>query len=395
MRLKGLVTILGAGLIAGSVLLILKGGSAVTLDSQRNSAVSEGDLVKPKVQLKNSIWPGGEVRLLAYSPDGRYLGIAVAARDGHCLIIWDLQDNKPKVRIPCATFSLVSPWDVQILWSPDGKYITFGANARLDPDIYFWDPQDGRLVEKLRVHALLSRYNRDGSKLLVNCGGLPRKYRVYDTKTWSYWESDGDGIAIDSVCWTGDDKLLIVGGWSVFNDGLPIPGFTLDGVSPRPTDEMVVRLVDPSQREPSRTVIVRSATPDPRYPGENGKSNLYESKLAIPDFAHNRVAMGVLQMRVIDVATLKPLYVYDYKSIPGTELAPAMDGKAFSADGKYLFLLGGVNVHNPDLKSWVIDANTGNPLTPFVGGVAGLAANPKRSEIAVGCGDHIEMFDVN
>jgi WD40 repeat protein len=110
------------------------------------------------------------VERLTFSPDSRYLAVVDNPNAGSStIIIWDLQLDREQTRIeglpPFGGFP-----GVELLWSPDGKSITLG----LGRPIRFWDPMTGQIVKELMIDLPVrwSRYNKDGSKLLVNTNGF-------------------------------------------------------------------------------------------------------------------------------------------------------------------------------------------------------------------------------
>lgn len=332
---------------------------------------------------------GRRIRLLdsvaELQPNSRYLAIIDNPTVGSSsVIIWDLQLGKEQTRI-----TGLPPYggypQVELLWSPDGKYITFGTGL----PILFWDPLSGKIAKELRVEPPVrwARYNKDGTKLLVNREPLGGHggFRIYDTRNWTYRDYGDDGLLIEALSWTADDMVLVAGEWPKFSIGR-----TLEGIAPQMSDALA-RLIDPSGRQPPRTVLLASGSPHQVKTGGTEETVLLQSfwpDWAVANYNTNRISLGV--GKIIDAGSLAVLNFASDDDIR-TGKIPA-GGQAFSPDGNFLYLLG-ISLDGK-ARSLVLNAATGKPVGTFPGGHRGLAASPDGHRIAVGNGRVVNVYDV-
>lgn len=323
--------------------------------------------------------------LLTFSPDSRYLAVVDNPNLGSStIIIWDLQLDREQTRIAGLPPFGGNP-QVELLWSPDGKYISYGSRN----PVLFWDPLTGHVVKELAVAPPVdwSRFNKDGSKLLVNRDILARAgFRIYDTSSWEFHDYGDDGLIIQTLSWTAEDKVLVGGAWPRANVGR-----ALDGMIPQMSDSLV-RLIDPSGRDAPRSVLLApSSLRDYKGIVHSVPFQSYAPDSAIVNYRTNKIAIGfgkIIDGRTMEIFT----YASDDDILSGK--IPA-GGRAFSPDGNYLYLLGLIGIRRADsIKSLVMDARTGLVVASFPGGQNGLAASPDGKHLAVGNGRSIDFYDV-
>jgi WD40 repeat protein len=175
------------------------------LASQRATADDNGaNIPHPKLSRSIDLSDVGThagVKSLCFSPDSRYLAVADGSLGQTMIIVWDLQLDREQSRIVALPRSIGGDPQIEPLWSPDGRSITLGTGS----PIKFWNPLTGEEVRQLSIDEPVSwsRYNRDGSKLLVNRTGIlgpmagPKGgFRVYDTRTWQFDDFSNDGLSV-------------------------------------------------------------------------------------------------------------------------------------------------------------------------------------------------------
>jgi WD40 repeat protein len=331
----------------------------------------------------SNVGRGASLTLMTFSPDSRYLAVVdnpnVASST---IIIWDLQLDREQTRIEVAGFpSLGTAPDVKLLWSPDGKYITFGSGR----PIRFWDPMAGQMVKELVVDppVLWSRYNKDGGKFLVNRSIIGHKgFRIYDTRSWEFQDYGDDGLSIEGLSWTADDKILVAGPWPKASVGR-----TLDGIVPHWYD-VLARLIDPSGKQAPRLVLLSS--PEVAGIDRQDPTQAFFPYHAVVNYRTNKIALG--PGKIIDGRTLEILSFASGDDILSHKIP--VGGQAFSADGNYLYLLG--FSRDGKTNSLVVNAHTGAPAGTFPGGrnLNALAVSPDGKLLAIGNGHSVDLYDV-
>jgi WD40 repeat protein len=146
---------------------------------------------------------GGSVLDLAFSPDGRLLGIAM---DGGVAHLWDVRREREARLLRGHTAAVNS-----IAFSPDAKLV---VTASTDHDARLWDTASGSLVRRLHGHfgpVLDARFSSDG-RWIATAG--PR--------TVGLWQTDVDeapGLLrapvakpLSAVAFAGRDGRLVVAG---------------------------------------------------------------------------------------------------------------------------------------------------------------------------------------
>ena len=343
----------------------------------------------------NNLGRDSWVELLTFSPDSRYLAIVDNPTPASStIIIWDLKLTREQTRISGLPSFGGNP-QVEMLWSPDGQYITYGSGLPM----LFWDPLAGKVAKELRIDppVLWSRYNKDGSKLLVNReppGVGKGGFRIYDTRSWEFQDYGDDGLLIEALSWTADDKVLVAGKWPKFSVGR-----VLDGAVPQMSDALA-RLIDPSGQQASRSVLLGASAPR-QIAGIDDPIlvQTFHPDSAIVNYSTNRISLG--PGKLVDGRTLEIFsYASDDNILTHASGGNTPNGKlpsgtqAFSPDGNYLYLLG--VSRDGKAESLVLNVHTGAPAATFPGGLnlRALAVSPDGQRIAVGNGRSVDLYDV-
>ena len=319
------------------------------------------------------------VKKLTFSPDCRYLAI-VEDPDitTSTIIIWDLKMNREQARI----VGLPSFGDMpqsELLWSPDGKSITYGGGHPMK----FWDPMTGAIIKELNIDCkdVWSRYNRDGTMLLVDKGITLNNegFRVYNTNDWTYMDYNNDGISIRTMSWTADDLVMVAGTGSGTEKEQII-----DNKKIYPFD-IVIRLIDPAGAVAPRSVVVPAIPPDAPGKWPRQAMGLLSSSIS---YATNKV---VIENNIVDSRSLEIFQYYSDDDVH-TGKIPATLEPLFSPDGKYIYLLGRNMAGTA--KSLVVEASSGKSLTVFPGGHGGIAVSADGKILAVGNGRSVDIYAV-
>lgn len=338
----------------------------------------------PHPKLMREISVGGlshrsSIAKLTFSPNGRYLGIVDNVNvSASAVRIWDLTLNKEITYIQ-TSFEYGSFLNEELLWSPDGNVITFGSGGP-DRTILFWDPFSGLIIHKISSDkpVLWSRYNEDGRKLLVFImNKTERAYRIYDTNTWNFDEYGNDFLRISSLSWARGDKILVAGVVAKKNEGK-----TIDGKTPKERD-VLLRLVDPSGESSSRSALFPSSIASGQY-----NIKLYAFGSMMVNYRRNKISLDV--NNIIDVDNLTVFQCINDADILSERVPSA--GAVFSADARYLYLLGR-RAHD-NQKSAILDVDTGQVVGEFPGGTLGIAASQDGKLLAVGDEEIVRIYEV-
>lgn len=328
---------------------------------------------------------GSWVQRLSFSPNSRYLAIADTPNPTSVtIIVWDLLRDREQTRIAGLPGVTIGP-QVEILWSVDGRSITLGSGAPMT----FWDPLTGRKLNELMVDPPVnwSRFNRNGTKLLVSRELIGRKgFRIYNTGSWAFRDYGDDGLIIETLSWTADDRVLVAGLWPKASVGQ-----SLDGITPGQGDTLA-RLVDPSGREAPRSVVIAPRSFIHRdLTGAYSATPLmtFAADTAVFNYPTNKIALGL--GKIIDGRTLD---VFTYAAV-GADIKFPISDLTFSPDGNYLYLLGLIGIHpEGSAKSLVLDAHSGARVATFPAGQDGLAVSPDGKRLAIGNGRSVELYDI-
>lgn len=342
---------------------------------------------------------------MSFDPTGRYLAILVWGHKGSAVIVWDLKENRRQTRIDDLGFnSAIGPGN-SLQWTPDGKFLTFGGSGGKYP-IPFWDPMSGKLAKLSADHVIGSplKFNRNGTAAvtaLPPIGALAKHIRIYDTVTWESRDLSTDPIKPESVGWTEDGRILVVGAWqSAVKKKDPATARDEIGTANtlfKPQDE-VAQLIDPSGHLPTRTRLIRAS--EPRMMMINGTDHAYYSSgcLSLPFLLSD--ASGVIFIAgvgdVINATTFEsrsyaPSSDFGPRSLPN---AVAENNIAVSPDGRYLYWISALpRGEQPNIV--MMDTQTGKPMTSFGAGRWGIAIRPDGKLLAVGEGGSIEFFSIN
>ncbi len=333
---------------------------------------------------------------VTYSPDGRFLGLIMADTAKTEIVVWDIETDRLQARIaPLGNFGL-GP-HTHLRWNPDGTSIAVGNAGPPDYPMQIWDPMTGAIVKELSVDRQCSRisFNRDGSKCLVMTT-LFRKpddllgFRIYDTNSWAFDDFDAEGLTIGAVTWALGDLVLMAGTWTSRSAGWGwSKELSATGIEPKLLDT-VARLIDPSGALPPKTVVLSPSAPATIASGHPVKT--FNIGDPVSNMKGDRISLDVGS--IFDVKTMQN-WVYSKGDEILTGIIPS-ETQAFSPDGRYLYLKGAAKQGSGRGGSnAVLDTETGEIVTRFVGGDAGLAVRPDGRQIAIGGGyASVELLSV-
>lgn len=385
----------------GIALLVLAGAIIITAtviegqNSGQHQANSNGNvrITAPHlkhertIDLKHKVWASC-LRKLAFSPDGRYLAIIDNPTMGvSTLIIWDMQNNREQSRT--TDLEPFGDWpNVNILWDPEGKYVTIGfGNPAAGIPMRLWDPMTGKVLKEEGVRASYAKLNKDGTKLLASMGITQNTFRIYDTKTWYFKEFVWDGDIIETISWTVDDKVIVVGDSKVRERS------SSDGLIIR-TSDTIARLIDPSGKQDPRTVVLSPGNREIKVKNVVAIMPSEHFDSSVVDYAGNKVAFGSGHIKVLDGSTLQLLYTYapSEEDLQKGRMPDGFPDTAFSPDGKYLYVVG--SSLDCNVKSLILDAATGSILGSFEGGGNGFSISRDGKQMALGKWDTVELFSI-
>jgi WD40 repeat protein len=162
--------------------------------------------------------PGGDLRCLAFSPDGQSL----AGGDKGVVRLWDLATGKEK-----ALFKGHSQQVLSVGFSPDGRLLAGGGS---DGVVRLWETATGKERAVLGGHpgaVWTLAFRSDGQVLASGCGPwverIPRSYRTQEVPTqdevwlWDVGKSRRRGVfrghtaRVCSVAFSPDGKTLVSG----------------------------------------------------------------------------------------------------------------------------------------------------------------------------------------
>jgi hypothetical protein len=298
-----------------------------------------------------------------------------------------MQNNREQSRV--ADLPSFGDWpQVDILWGHKGEYVTFGfGKLAAGIPMRLWDPMTGKVVKEVGVVASYAKLNKDGTKLLAGMDTAQPKFRIYDTDNWNYKEFEWEGPTYDTVSWTTDDKAIVVG----FSKGKEIRGS--DGHITR-TFDCIARLIDPFDKQAPRTVMLAPGNKKAKWKNvvAVNPSEYFDSSTV--NFAENKVAFGSGHIKVLDGVTLETLYSYapSYKDLNDGKMPSGFPDKAFSPDGKYLYIVG--STYRGGVNSLVLDGKTGTILGTFEGGATGFTISRDGKQMALGKLHTVELFSI-
>jgi len=241
----------------------------------------------------------------------------------------------------------------------------------------------GAIIKELNIDCkdVWSRYNRDGTMLLVDKGITLNNegFRVYNTNDWTYMDYNNDGISIRTMSWTADDLVMVAGTGSGTEKEQII-----DNKKIYPFD-IVIRLIDPAGAVAPRSVVVPAIPPDAPGKWPRQAMGLLSSSIS---YATNKV---VIENNIVDSRSLEIFQYYSDDDVH-TGKIPATLEPLFSPDGKYIYLLGRNMAGTA--KSLVVEASSGKSLTVFPGGHGGIAVSADGKILAVGNGRSVDIYAV-
>jgi WD40 repeat protein len=320
------------------------------------------------------------IRKLSFSSDGRYLAIVVDPEFGKTdIVVWDVENGKKQSHIHCPyQYGVLDDHD--LLWNRDGSVISFGAKRQ-------WNPITGDALPDNPATGRGARLNKDKTKLLTIVGfiGDPSYIHIYDVNTWELQKVYADGLYVEAAAWTSEDKILV--GLHTTRETLHK---TFDGYTIKQGNEVALRLIDPSGKAATKGVwfpAVRDEQPNSfHWKQENSVD------ISVPNFKKNIVALGA--NRFVDGETLEIFSYYSLKQIKSDD-TPGGGGKAFSADGKFLFIkdIKPYPQIKPAMNS-IIDTILRKEISRFTGGNTGIAVNPNGKQLAIGDGLRVQILNL-
>jgi WD40 repeat protein len=146
--------------------------------------------------------PGGDIRAVVFSPDGRTL--ATTGVNGS-VKLWDVAARKE-----LHTFGGNSGDARAMVFSPDGR--TLATTNNHEHVIKLWDPATGKELRTLQGHdagVTSVAFSPDGRALASGSFGRPGPIKLWDVATGKELHSfQGPGYEIESVSFHPDGKTL-------------------------------------------------------------------------------------------------------------------------------------------------------------------------------------------
>ena len=252
-------------------------------------------------QLKQTIWGGGVIGSLSFSPDGQtFVSAATGAlspdnrdRTGG-VQLWDLRTGHRLKTFVVSKTEFRKYHSIQSAeFSPDGSKIVGGYNN----EIWFWDSRSGELLRKFIGHEVNVRrvaFSPDG-KTLVSVGN--REIRFWDVGTGELKnEFFGHIGAVNDIAFAPDGNTLVSGGW--------------DGTA-------LLWQLTPSGHETRQTNL----TVDINADGKVNKTDLLRVVNALGKKTNQKIRVDVNGDGIVDVADL--LLVVEHLDDPKVAAAPA------------------------------------------------------------------------
>src|ERR671918_2758739 len=148
---------------------------------------------------------GGEVKSLAFAPDGQTLAAVTADAGGGFLTLWDVGSRS---RLHKPIYAGHPSWVLAVGFSPDGTTL---ATASGDLGLQLWDVATGERLDPIRPAGSASdvAFSADGA--MVASGSDQATAEVWEAATGTSIATF-DGTPADSVALSPDGHVLAVGG---------------------------------------------------------------------------------------------------------------------------------------------------------------------------------------